>query len=46
MAEVGPEHALRLREIAQRVLGVAFMPSVLVPAGKKKLGSRKASPAE
>lgn len=45
MADVGPEHALRLREIAQRVLGVAFMPSVLAPAGKKKLGSRKASQA-
>ena len=46
MAEVGPDQAIRLRIIAQCVLGAAFVPSVLEPQRKKKLGSRKASPAE
>jgi hypothetical protein len=44
MADVGPDQALRLREIAQRVLGVAFIPAVLKET-KKKAGMRKAAPA-
>lgn len=43
MAGVGLDCALELRATAQRVLGVAFLPSILDPdAGKKKAGSSRA----
>lgn len=45
MADVGPDQALHLREVAQRVIGVAFIPSVLdAESGKKKAGSRPPKP--